>query len=873
MAPVILADVEHEQLLEKIMGFEKYAHLLMERFDVKIVFDGANAYTDGQEIHLPNLLTLTVKEIDLLYGILLHEVGHVKYTEFGPGMDKYYAKCETYNMVMLSNAIEDARIENKLMVEFGGARKILEDLYGIFTEDKKYMERIFKFKSKTSDWFHDFGRCIHGHIVDLDFDRAKSIGKNYKKVDALYTKIEHLVNTMPLKSHRDSFELAFAIYDHIFKQTADKSEKTDYAARQKAKEESEKLIQKYLDDYNAMVEKNRALMEKLKNLRSEKRNLSKGKKQFKAEHKKDITQAEKEMMQSLELENKLLSPEYAKAQEEHAKAEQEEAQRELDELQAKMDAKAAKQEDYLSRQENATEKQKEKLQKSIEAQERMKKALEKKLEDAKNATQEAEKDVKRAQDRQAKAEEEAKKVQLTKEQIEKMYKDAAEKVEGIQQQEHQQFGEKMDKLAEKIRQENYKYQQERAEMEQKLGSQMKGLDEQLKKMGMDMGVVPEFKENPDWKESDDIQKSFDDKATKEMGQPVTNGCGAYGTNLRDIVATMEDISGKLNDINIAEIFDKESHESLVDSINETDSQQTNTRASEKAETYTSTRKHIPYTTRFDVVVEKTSGGNASEVSKIKSDHAKDIAKLTQVLRAKFKFKSKPKFKGGQEEGYLDPRELWNIPKGTSTHLFEQIEKRIDSKVQVAIALDVSGSMDKEEMGYGEKVKALAVCLSEALTNAKVKHEVLGYSAPVNFDMQVAKANTKLYNRTMHNLETVVYKSMTGVSALQNIELQTNDNSDGESLRVIAKRLMKAGSKKKVIFVVSDNKPFLTDADTETLDQDLRNAITECRSKGIEVYGIGWNNTGEDFYGDKYCNMEHNIDSLVKFFNNKLIPVT
>jgi len=384
------------------------------------------------------------------------------------------------------------------------------------------------------------------------------------------------------------------------------------------------------------------------------------------------------------------------------------------------------------------------------------------------------------------------------------------------------------------------------------------------------GIVPEFKDNPDWKESDNIQQQFDKKATDECGKPVVNGCGAYGTNLRDMVASLEDISNKLQEINVAEIFDKESHDSLVDSINDVDAPQNNTRASEKGETFTATRRHIPVTTRFDVVKEETGGKGKGDVDKLKAAHSKDIAKLTQVLRNKFKFHSKPKFRGGREEGYLDARELWQIPKGTSEKIFEQIEKKLDSKVQVTIAMDISGSMDKEEIGYGEKLKALAVVMSESLSNARVKHEVVGFHAPVNFEMQAGKASAKLYNRTMHNLETVVYRNQGGASGLQNIELQTSDNSDGESLRVVAKRMKKA--KKRIIFMVTDCKPFLTDSDIPTMDQDLRNAISECKAQGIEVFGIGWNDTGKDFYGDNFVNLTKDIDSLCAFLDKRLQAV-
>jgi hypothetical protein len=77
-------------------------------------------------------------------------------------------------------------------------------------------------------------------------------------------------------------------------------------------------------------------------------------------------------------------------------------------------------------------------------------------------------------------------------------------------------------------------------------------------MGLDApGLVPEFQENPDWKESDGLQQKFDQKATQETGRPVINGCSPYGSNLRDMITSLDDVSSKLKDINVAELFDKD----------------------------------------------------------------------------------------------------------------------------------------------------------------------------------------------------------------------------------------------------------------------------------------------------------------------------
>jgi cobalamin biosynthesis protein CobT len=134
-----------------------------------------------------------------------------------------------------------------------------------------------------------------------------------------------------------------------------------------------------------------------------------------------------------------------------------------------------------------------------------------------------------------------------------------------------------------------------------------------------------------------------------------------------------------------------------------------------------------------------------------------------------------------------------------------------------------------------------------------------------------KGASSIYNRTRHRLETVVYRTLGGGQGIQNITTQTWDNADGESLRVIAKRLLKATSKKKVMFVITDGKPFLNDADTACLDQDLKNTLEWAKRSKIEVYGLGFNDVPKSFYGDNYCKVE-SMDVLLKFLKERLIVV-
>lgn len=58
-----------------------------------------------------------------------------------------------------------------------------------------------------------------------------------------------------------------------------------------------------------------------------------------------------------------------------------------------------------------------------------------------------------------------------------------------------------------------------------------------------------------------------------------------------------------------------------------------------------------------------------------------------------------------------------------------------NKVAVSILVDISGSQNKENTGYGEKLKSLVLGLSNALDSVHVKHEIIGYHAPICQEMR------------------------------------------------------------------------------------------------------------------------------------------
>jgi cobalamin biosynthesis protein CobT len=97
--------------------------------EVSVVFEAdghhnTTAYTDGKEIVLPSLpdeLEFTHEETMTMRGLLDHEAGHVRHTDFT--VVEKFAKTQSKLAFNISNCLEDVRLEGLVMQEYPGSRK------------------------------------------------------------------------------------------------------------------------------------------------------------------------------------------------------------------------------------------------------------------------------------------------------------------------------------------------------------------------------------------------------------------------------------------------------------------------------------------------------------------------------------------------------------------------------------------------------------------------------------------------------------------------------------------------------------------------------------------------------------------------------
>ena len=104
-------------------AIERIGRILARQYNIEVIFEGDQAYTDGKRIVLPFFRELT-DELRLdLNGYLDHEVAHCKFTEF-----QVVKKVINRFHQEILNAVEDVRIEREMIKEFPGTAGHLNPL-------------------------------------------------------------------------------------------------------------------------------------------------------------------------------------------------------------------------------------------------------------------------------------------------------------------------------------------------------------------------------------------------------------------------------------------------------------------------------------------------------------------------------------------------------------------------------------------------------------------------------------------------------------------------------------------------------------------------------------------------------------------------
>ncbi len=851
--------------------FEKYAKFICEKFDVNVQLESTRAETDGKTIYLPNILSMTAKELDMMYAILLHEAGHIRYSVFD---DSYFSQLKTQWHAFLANAVEDARIENLLLNDFGGAKDIFNNLYTVYTQDKKLMKKVFKHDGEKPDLFTSMSFNLHNQMVNFETSTLKEISgaRISNKVNKFFDEAkinEFIVSNYPDKP-QDVIDFTNEVYDRFFSyfNKKDTSSVVSFQKELKEKQALEEIFNKIKEDAIKVEEKVKELRSKADDISYEINNFDGINSEKIQELKDKITHISGEKAKidyqvkwKSDYEN--LRKTAAQLPEEISKIEQDLNKQiaEKKSLQEKLDG------GLNGRGKDLTEDQKNSLKEKIETknrqEERLQKKINQKLEEQKSSNSAISRAEKEMAENPAMCDKgfDIDSAIANREKLMSEFNEAQSNLEEIQNKKKALEGKKNEVLEEiKNMQNNFA---------EEVADKMFGIDKMAKKLDIDMGILPEMNYEDVWPEAAQEQEQFDSKASKEMGRMVRNGqkgAGLFGTNVRDILVFIDKKKEKVQEIDVLALFKDKIHASKLEDLNNDFKVSNYMEDRSIVGVFGTKREHIPFTTEFDSIKKENVKKNLPLYNSIIKDDMVFHNDVKRVIAKNFKFSKKDFWRGAQEEGSLDVRNLWKLPTRQGDDFYEVSKPKYENKVAVSILVDISGSQNKDATEYGKKIQSLVIALSNALTDVHVKHEVLGFHAPVSDELRQLNPSG-IYTRRSNSLETVVYKEFTQKDSfgISNLELQMSDNSDGESLRIAIKRLKSVRAKSHLLFFIGDGKPFLSDTDMSVLDEDFRSALRMAVREKVQIYGVGFFEQLGLFFGDRFCNASSN-ENFIKFLS-------
>lgn len=851
--------------------FVKYAQFICEKFDIKIELNANRAETDGKTIYLPNVLTMTEKELDMMYSILLHEAGHIRYSNFS---EEYFKKMLSQSHAFLANSIEDARIENLLIKDFGGAFDIFESLYCDYSKDKVLMKKIFKHSGQKPDIFASIAFYTHNKIVNFKTLSLKEIcgSRMANRIIRFWLEkdLDNILEKTVLKNDTDVINLTNTIYNLFitYFNVKDKSEKLDYAKDIKNKIALESLI-------NSLKKEAEQIEEQVKELQKKVIASSTKIENFENENSHEI-QSNIHSSENLRNQNDELKEQI------NWKNEYEKNNKIIAEYPSKIESlkqdieKQKIEKERLSQQlekgvngrgKELTEDQKESIKSKIDVKKRQEERITEKVSTTLKSIESAKSNL-------AKNEASAEKYpdffnkNINLEEIDNKLKENEEALNELQNRMKQIENKKRDLIQEKVKlQEQINSIQNK--LMEKAASILVELNNSTKITGVKLDILPEMNYVDSWPEAVTTQEEFDKKATKDSGKMVRNGlkgAGLFGSNIRDIIVFIDKAAIKIESIDVAEIFKGKIHASKIEEMNSDTKQMNHMEDKSVIGVFGTHRDHIPLTTQFDLIKKENKSNDKNGFLQLMSENSTFYRDIKRVFSRKFKFTKKEFWKGAQEEGNLDARNLWKIPTNQGNDFYEIANPKFINKVAASILVDISGSQNKDATEYGKKIRALVLGLSQALDEVHIQHEILGYHAPISQEMRDMESSS-IYTRRSNKLETIVYKEaqQKDYFGIMKIEPQMSDNSDGESLRIALKRLKSIRAKSHMIFIISDGKPFLCDTDMSVLDEDFRCALRQAVKERIQVFGIGFFEQLKLFLGNRFCNAS-DFGNVIKFFD-------
>ena len=228
-----------------------------------------------------------------------------------------------------------------------------------------------------------------------------------------------------------------------------------------------------------------------------------------------------------------------------------------------------------------------------------------------------------------------------------------------------------------------------------------------------------------------------------------------------------------------------------------------------------------------------------------------VARLARQLKALLAVPTRDGWDGGQEEGYIDGRQLAQlIASPTERRLFRVERYEPMSNSQVTFLIDCSGSMRE----HIESVAMIVDVLVRALEQAGVDSEVLGFTtgawnggrARRDWLRAGRPAHPGRLNEACHmvfkDALTPWRRARPDIAALLKADL-FREGIDGEAVSWACQRMQGRGEGRRLLIVISDGCPMDGAThqanDLHYLDHHLRQVVAQLEQSGqAEIFGVG-----------------------------------
>ena len=228
-----------------------------------------------------------------------------------------------------------------------------------------------------------------------------------------------------------------------------------------------------------------------------------------------------------------------------------------------------------------------------------------------------------------------------------------------------------------------------------------------------------------------------------------------------------------------------------------------------------------------------------------------VARLARQLKALLAVPTRDGWDGGQEEGYIDGRQLAQLVASPTERRLFRIERHEPvSNSQVNFLIDCSGSMRE----HIESVAMIVDVLVRALEQAGVDNEVLGFTtgawnggrARRDWLRAGRPSNPGRLNEACHmvfkDALTPWRRARPDIAALLKADL-FREGIDGEAVSWACQRMQGSGEGRRLLIVISDGCPMDGAThqanDLHYLDHHLRQVVAQLEQSGqVEIFGVG-----------------------------------